>query len=154
MAAGNRVSVEFKSRLLRICKVVFYVASTVVNADDPVIKGIIALIERIVQGKGITSTIAISTGVSSTAGTGSYSTAEDRCLLSMQMTDGPASNFKIPGPAPSDFLTADKESIDAAGPNISGLVTAVMNHCVGQDGVSHYTGEVKGHRIETKRIKK
>jgi len=154
MAAGNRVSVEFISKVGRVCKVVFYVLSTVVNADDPVVKGLIDLIERIIQAKAKATTIAISTEYAATPTNSAYGTVEDRMLLDIGDDATNSHNWKIPGPKTTDFLSTDKENVDFSNAAVAALVTAIQTYAFNQDGVTPMGSESLGHRIELKQLKR
>lgn len=150
-AEANTVTITFKTKLLKFVKIVLKVATTVVDPKDAVIKGIIELIERIIQAKAQTVELAVSKSFTGTAGTGSYSSVRDRVRMNLLDGDGRSHPFQIPSPKAADFLS-DKEGADfGAGTPMAALVTSLTTYATAQDGSVGFTGAATGHRDERTR---
>ena len=154
MASGaNEVVVTWKDRLGRVARVVFFVAKSIVDPKDPVIVGLIALIEKIARAKATLISLGGSESFSGTAGTGFYSTSEDKAQMSVLDADGKSHNWKIPGITP-EILEADHETINPA--DASGFVAKwvgdVHTYVAGQGGAA-MTATFQGKRLMRKRLK-
>ena len=155
MAAGsaNQVELTFKTKLLKTFRVIVYVASTVVDAKNPIIIGLVALLEALAQAKCIQTALSVTASSAESPAAGAYNTSEDRVRISILRNNDKSANFSIPAPNPAIFLP-DKETIDPGNASVIAFLTAMHNNAVGQDGVVAYTNDINGHRDARKRVKR
>jgi hypothetical protein len=151
VAAATQVTVTWKDRLGKVARVVFYVAASVVDPDNTIIKGIIALMEAIARAKATQIEIGNSTSFSGTAGQQSYSTCEDKAQLAMLDSNGKSHNFKVPG-LKASILDTDHERVKTESTPTSTLLSDISTYCCGSGG-SAITSTTIGKRLMRKRLK-
>lgn len=139
------------TKALRIVKIVFY-ALGVVDPTSTVIKGLIALVEKLIQSKIFQVSITNSTTYSATPGTGPYSTAEDRAFIVADFGDGNAHNYQLPGPKDTGVFIGHGE-LDVTGTLVTNLQTALHTYAVGEDGSTPEVLITHGWRSERKPLK-
>ena len=148
---ANKVCVTWKDRLGKVARIVFYVATTIVDPKDPVILGLLALIERISRAKATQIELSAVTAYSGTAGTQAYSTCEDKAQISMIDNNGKAHNYKIPGLKPT-ILDTDNETIKTGVVPVSTFITDMVTYACGPGSVL-LKSTAYGKRLMRKRLK-
>jgi hypothetical protein len=150
-SAATEVVVTWKDRIGKVARIVFYVAATIVNPDDPVIKGLIALIEKIIRAKATQIEVHNAQAFNGSAGSQAYSTCEDKAQLALLDADGKSHNWKVPG-LKGSILDTDGETVKPSAAAVATWITDVSTFVEGPGGVA-VTTAFEGHRLMRKRLK-
>lgn len=153
MAATTKVTVTLKLAWGPQARFSFHVASTVVSPTDPIITGLITVLEAITRGKAIEIEISLSAGTAATVTTGVAYVSEDKALMRFKDENGVGHAYKVPGLL-ATILDTDKETIDTTDPLVDAYTTAIVANALTESGdsVSEF---VSGHRIANRKpIKK
>lgn len=153
MAGTTKVTVTIKCYLGFNARFSFHVASTVVSPTDPIITGLITVLEAITRGKAIEIEISLSAATAATVTTGVAYVSEDKALMRFKDEFGVGHAYKTPGLL-ATLLEADKETIDATDPLVTAYTAAIIANALTEAGDEIQTF-TSGHRIENRKpIKK
>jgi hypothetical protein len=153
MAGTTKVTVTLKVYWGPQARFSFHVAASVVSPTDPIVTGLITVLEAITRGKAIEVEISLSAGTAATVTTSVAYVSEDKALMRFKDENGVGHAYKVPGLL-ATILSTDKETIDAADPLVSAYTSAVVANALTEagDDVSEY---VSGHRVANRKpIKK
>jgi len=152
VADSTKVVVTWRDKFLRITKVVLYVASTVVDPNNTIITGLIALMKAINEAYPTEASTGIAETFTGTFGTGGYSTCEDKAQMALVSSEGLSSNYKIPAPVVGIF-ESDTYTVDPANTLVTAWITAMSTYAVGQSAVDTLTSTFQGKRLRHKNLK-
>lgn len=153
MAATTRVDVLLSMKWGPSGKLTFYVDASVVSPSDPIILGLIAVLEDICRGSPIQLTISLSAAPSASVTTGVAYVSEDKALFRFKDDDGVGHAYKIPGFLAA-ILQSDKETVNNGNALVIAYKNAVLTNAKTRNNEA-ITVYVSGHRIENRKpIKK
>lgn len=153
MAGSTKVTIVIKLKWGPQGRFAFHVPSTVVSPTDPIVTGLIAVLEAITRGKAIHIEISLSAATVATASSGVAYVSEDKGLFRFKDAQGVGHAYKTFGLLPA-ILESDKETIDPTNGLVLAYTGAVTSNAKTQSG-DDITTYVSGHRVENRKpIKK
>lgn len=149
MAGTTKVTVVLKMIWGPTARFVFHMASTVVDPTDPLILGLIAVLEGITRGKAIQIEISLSAASVASATADANYVSIDKALIRFHDAQGVNHSYKVPGPIPS-IIESDKETIDMSDVDVLVYTAAVVTNAKtkSNDAIS---SAVSGHRVENRK---
>jgi len=149
VSATTRVTLKVRVLHGPACAFVFHVSSSIVDPDDPVILGLIAVLEAVTRGKVLSIEISLRAATEGSAATGVPYISEDKALMRFTDEFSQAHAYKIPGLMES-ILNANHETVDATNADVITFNNAVLDEARTRagDAIDAFTS---GHRIENRK---
>jgi hypothetical protein len=150
MAGTTRVTVVIKCKWGPRANFSFHVASTVVAPDDPIVTGLITVLEAITRGKAVSIEISLSAANAGSATSAVYYKSEDKALMRFIDDNGTGHAYKL-----SSFkaatLEGDRETIDPANSFVIDFTDAVVANARTRSG-DLISAFISGHRTENRNL--
>lgn len=150
MAGATRVTLTLKSKLLKEVSVDFYVPSSIVDPDDSIIVGLVAVVEKLISAYVIKITITLAAVHTGAVAAGPYNAAQDRLFLSIDDDAGRPHNYRLTAPTASCF-EADTVTPKVGSSPLKDLIDEINASALAEDGSTGMTDLGEGFRTEFRR---
>lgn len=149
MAGSTKVTVVLKMKFGPQARFSFHVPSSVVDPNDVLILGLIAVLEGCTRGKAISIEISLSAAAVGSATTGAAYVNEDKALMRFIDFNGVSHAYRVPGLLPA-ILDTDRETVKPAESHVVDYTDAITGNAKTQSNDA-ITAFVSGHRIENRK---
>ncbi len=112
----------------------FHVSSAIVDPTDPVILGLITVLDGVTRGKAVHIEISLQAAIASTAASGVPYVSEDKAFFRFRDDTGTPHNFKVMGPKTTIFESANTEVVDLTNADVIDFTDAMTTYARGRGG--------------------